>query len=265
MHNLTLKKIFPFLAIILVIVVAPWLAPNDPEKFLLSMRFTEPSLSYPLGTDQFGRCILSRLLYGFRITPLSAFTITIISLVIGCVIGLYSGYRKGIFDLIMGRIIESFFIFPALAIALVVAAILGNGMISIILSLTFVHWTEYARMSRNLLIKEKEKEYVKAAEMIGLSRTWVMYKHILPNIFPAIFAMIPYSMSWAILSFAGLSYLGLGAEVGSPEWGLMIAEGRTYMREYPMLIIAPGILIISTIIIITHFGEKFNYFSLIKT
>lgn len=238
------------------VALAPMMAPNDPESFALPLRLQGMSWSYPLGTDHMGRCVLSRLLYGFHVTPLSALLIVAISATVGSAIGLLSGYIGGITDLVVMRLVEGVFIFPAIGVALTISAVFGLGMKTMIIALGAVHWSEYARITRNLAVKEKQLTYILAAKTIGTSDARIVFRHILPNILNIILALVPYSMSWALLSFSGLSYLGLGASPGSMEWGLMIADGRSYMREFPMLVAAPGLLIVATVIVLNLLGDR---------
>lgn len=248
---------FLFLAVFcLFIVIAPYLAPNDPNAFSLPQRLLDPSITYPLGTDHMGRCVLSRLLHGFHVTPLAAFLIVAISATIGSIIGVLSGYIGGMVDQVLMRTVEGVFIFPAIAVALTISTALGLSMTTIIIALGAVHWAEYARMTRNMAVTEKERPYILAAQAIGAPSSRIMFVHILPNVVYVVLVLIPFSMSWAILSFSGLSYLGLGAEPGSTEWGLMIAEGRKHIRDHPVLVTAPGLLIASVVLLLNMFGDR---------
>lgn len=237
------------------IAFAPYLSPNDPTTTILSARLQGASLQYPLGTDHMGRCVLSRLLFGLHVTPVAAFVIVVISASIGSIIGLLSGYFGGFVDLIVMRFVEGVFVFPAIAIALTISATLGLGMNTMIIALGAVHWAEYARTIRNAAVVQKERTYVLGAKSIGTSRLRIIFRHIFPNVSGIIFVLVPVSMSWAILSFSGMSYLGLGAAPGTPEWGLMIAEGRIYMRDHPRLVIAPGLSIIGVVLVLNLIGD----------
>lgn len=238
------------------IAIAPLLAPNDPNGFSLPLRLQGISWQFPLGTDHMGRCVLSRLLYGFHVTPMAAFLIVVISVGIGCTLGLLSGYSGGFVDQGIMRLVDGIFVFPAIAIALTISAVLGLGMNAIIIALGAVHWAEYARITRNMAATEKQRTYIQAAKSIGTSPPRIMYRHILPNVVHVILVLIPFSMSGAILTFSGLSYLGLGAAPGSTEWGLMIAEGRVHMRDHPLLVAAPGLLIVVVVITLNMLGDR---------
>mgnify|MGYP000218169178 CR=1 FL=1 len=236
-------------------IAGPWIAPHDPNVIDLGNRLHGISAEYPLGTDHMGRCVLSRLIYAFRVTPLAAVLVVCLSATIGTAVGLLSGYAGGLTDSLIMRVVEGIFIFPAIAIALVLAAVLGLGMWAMVFSLAAVHWAEYARVVRNLTLAEKAKPYELAARAAGVGPIRIVLRHLLPNIAHPVVVLATFSLSWAILSFSGLSFLGLGAEPGTPEWGLMIAEGRIYMREYPMLILAPGLTIMITVIAFNTLGD----------
>ncbi len=244
-----------FGAVVLFIAVAPAFAPKDPDAFSLPDRLSGPSWQFPLGTDAMGRCMLSRLLAGFHVTPMAAFAIVLISATIGTVTGLMAGYLGGWIDVIIMRVVEGVFIFPAIGIALTASAVMGLGMASMSIALCMVHWTEYARLMRNVAMEQKQATYVLAARAVGASQWRVVLRHILPNTEHVIRALLPYSMSWALLSFSGLSFLGLGAAPGTADWGLMIAEGRPYMRQAPLLLAAPGLMIVSLVIVLNLLSD----------
>ena len=226
-----------------LVICGPWLAPNDPYHADILNRLSAPSLAYPLGTDAMGRCVLSRLLFGARLTTMAAVTVVVAAATVGTLVGLVAGYAGGLLDRMSMRIVEGISVLPALAVSLVVAGILGLSLTAVIIALAAVHWTEYARVVRNVTMVERSKPYVLAAEAIGAPGWRVVFRHLLPNIFGPLLVLAAYSLSWVILSFAGLSFLGLGVEPGTPEWGRMIAEARAYMRVHPRLVLAPGLTI----------------------
>ena len=236
-------------------IAGPLIAPHDPDVIQLSARLQGMSLEYPLGTDHMGRCVLSRLIHAFRVTPLAAVLVVALAAIVGTAVGLVSGYAGGTVDSLIMRAVEGIFIFPAIAIALVIAAVLGLGMWAMVISLAAVHWAEYARVVRNLTLAEKSKPYEMAARAVGVGPLRIVFRHLLPNIVHPVIVLATFSLSWAILSFSGLSFLGLGAEPGTPEWGLMIAEGRGYMRSHPVLILAPGLTIMATVIAFNALGD----------
>ena len=238
-----------------LVAAAPLLAPHDPYQVDFAHRLQPSSWSYPLGTDAFGRCLLSRLIHGFQVTPVAALAVVAVSAGLGTVLGMASGLVGGLPDRILMRVVEGVQVLPALALALIVGGVLGLGLWTVVLTLAAIHWTEYARLVRNLTMAERVRPYVRAAEALGARRRRVLASHILPNIAPAVLVMAAYSLSWAILSFAGLGFLGLGAEPGTPEWGLMIAESRSHLRAYPRLVIVPGLAIAATVIAVNILGD----------
>ena len=239
-------------------IAAPLLAPNDPQAVDFLGRLLPPSSTFPLGTDHMGRCVLSRLLHGLHVTPLAALVVVAIAAGAGTAIGLTAGLLGGLFDRIAMRLVDAILIFPAFAVALAVSGVLGIGLWSIVVALASVHWADYARLSRNLAIVEREKPYLQAAQALGVGPGALMRRHLLPSATPHLVVLATYSLSWAILSFAGLSFLGLGAEPGTPEWGLMIAEARHHMRAHPLLIAAPGLAIVFLVLALNLLGDALS-------
>ena len=243
------------LAVIVAVLLLPLIAPNDPYQAQFLYRLKDPSWAYPLGTDALGRCVLSRLIYGAQLTTASALLVVICASALGSLIGAFAGMAGGLIDRLLMRFCEGMSVFPALAICMIIAGVLGLGLKAVIIALIAVHWTEYARVVRNAVIVERTKPYVMAAVALGAHRHRITQRHIFPNIIGPLLTLAAYSMSWAILSFAGLSFLGLGVEPGTPEWGLMIAESRNYLRDYPRLVLAPGLTIAAFVVSINLFGD----------
>ncbi len=243
------------LGVIFAVLLLPLIAPNDPYQAQFLYRLKAPSWAYPLGTDALGRCVLSRLIYGAQLTTASALLVVICASALGSLIGAFAGMAGGLIDRLLMRFCEGMSVFPALAICMIIAGILGLGLKAVIIALIAVHWTEYARVVRNAVIVERSKPYVMAAVALGARRRRITQRHIFPNIIGPLLTLAAYSMSWAILSFAGLSFLGLGVEPGTPEWGLMIAESRNYLRDYPRLVLAPGLTIAAFVVSINLLGD----------
>ncbi len=243
------------LGIAVVGAAVPWLAPHDPQAVDFLGRLQPPSATFPLGTDHMGRCVLSRLLHGLHVTPLAALVVVAVAAAVGTAIGLTAGLVGGRLDQFAMRVVDAVLIFPAFAVALAVSGILGIGLWSIVLALAGVHWADYARLSRNLAVVERGQAYVRAAEALGVSFGGVLVRRLLPAAVPHLVVLATYSLSWAILSFAGLSFLGLGAEPGTAEWGLMIAEARHHMRAHPLLIAAPGLAIVTVVLGLNLLGD----------
>lgn len=242
-------------ALAALVILGPYLAPHDPYHADILNRLSSPSLEYPLGTDAMGRCVLSRLFHGAQLTTLAALLAVLAAGAIGTAVGLAAGHAGGILDRGVMRLAEGVSVLPALAVSLVVAGTLGLGLVAVIVSLVAVHWTEYARVVRNVTVIERSKPYIMAAEAIGAEGWRVMLRHLLPNMVAPLLVLGAYSMSWVILSFAGMSFLGLGVEPGTPEWGRMIAEARNHMRVHPRLVLAPGLTIMAFVIFINLLAD----------
>lgn len=243
------------LAVLLVVVAAPWLAPHDPARADILNRLAGPSWDYPLGTDTMGRCLFSRLLYGARLTISAALLVVVSASALGTAVGLLAGYAGGAADRLLMRLVEGVSILPALAVSLVIAGVLGLSLTSVLIALTAVHWTEYARVVRNMTVVERAKPYVMAAHAIGTPGHGIVLRHLLPNVGGPLLVLGAYSLSWVILAFAGLSFLGLGVEPGTAEWGRMIAEARSHMRSHPRLVLAPGLTIMAFVILVNLLGD----------
>lgn len=241
---------FAAAALLALLLGGPWLATNDPYSADILNRLMPPSLAYPLGTDAMGRCVLSRLLFGARLTTMAAAAVVVAAASVGTLVGLVAGYAGGALDRVSMRIVEGISVLPALAVSLVLAGILGLSLTAAIIALAAVHWTEYARVVRNVTMVERARPYVMAAQAIGAPGWRVIFRHLLPNILAPLLVLSASSLSWVILSFAGLSFLGLGVEPGTPEWGRMIAEARPYMRVQPRLVLAPGLTIMGFVILV---------------
>ncbi|MBJ3776014.1 ABC transporter permease [Acuticoccus mangrovi] len=243
------------LAMALLVVVAPALAPYDPSATRFLDRLEGPSLAHPLGTDPLGRDTLSRLLTGFGHTPVAAAAVVALSLLIGAAVGLVSGLAGGAVDRVLMRLCEGVLTVPALAVALIVAGVLGVSLTAVVIGLSAVHWAEYARVIRNMTLAERARTHVTAAVALGAHPVRIALRHVAPALFGPVLALAAFSFAWAVLSFAGLSFLGLGSPPGSPEWGAMIAEARTHMRSHPLLVVAPGLAIAGLVLAANLAGD----------
>lgn len=254
------NKSFVFFSILALILVsisagAPYLAPNDPLKSNLAQALQGRSAEYPLGTDQLGRCLLSRLLYGAETSLKMTFLLVTIVVVIGTAIGTAAGYMGRRVDTLIMRISDVFLAFPSLVFAIAIAGMLGASLINVIIALAAVSWTKYTRVSRSLVMAAKEKEYILAAEMGGAKQYQVILKYILPNISPTLIVMAAMDIGVMMLEISALSFLGLGAQPPTPEWGYMLSEGRNYMQTEPWLMIYPGMAIFTTVMIFNLLGD----------
>lgn len=241
----------------LVAIFAPQLSPNDPTKACLDDRLISPftESKYPFGTDHLGRCVLSRLLYGTRISLAVGVIVVSISATVGITLGVVSGYYGGIADAVIMRLVDSTLAFPSIFLAVTIAGLLGQGIISVMIALVAVDWTTYARIARGLVLSLKEKEFVESARSLGATDRYIMARHILPNIAGPIIVVATLSMAYVILSAAALSFLGFGVQPPTPEWGAMLNAGRVYMRIDPHLTIFPGLAIMSMVLAFNLLGD----------
>ncbi len=238
-------------------VFAPQLSPNNPTTACLGDRLISPLTvpEYPLGTDHLGRCILSRLLYGARISLMVGITVVGISAAIGITLGVISGYYGGVIDAVIMRFVDATLSFPSIFLAVTIAGLLGRGLPSVIIALIVVDWTAYARIARGSVLSLKEKEFVESARSLGARDYFIMTRHILPNIIGPVIVMATLGMAYVILSAAALSFLGFGPQPPTPEWGAMLNAGRVYMRTQPYLTIIPGLAIMILVLAFNLLGD----------
>lgn len=242
----------------LLSIMAPWIAPHDPVQVNLAIKLQSPSWDYPLGTDQLGRCNLSRLLYGSLISLGFASLIFISSLLIGLLIGTFAGYKGGIIDQVLMRFCEGVMAFPTLVLVLGLVGILGPGLPQVILAMIMVQWVYYARMFRGMVLSLRERNFITAAKISGSSQWTIIGRHIVPNVLPPIVVMGTLEIGWAIMDIAAMSFLGLGVQPPSPEWGSMIHEGKSYIRSNPELMLYPGIMILIIVVTFNILGEALS-------
>lgn len=240
---------------ILAAIFAPWIAPHDPLYVDVTIKLRGPSLAYPLGTDQLGRCILSRLLWGSRYSLSYSFSVLIITILIGVPLGLVAGYVGGKTDTFIMRIIDVFMAMPAFIIALAIAGTLGASGENLVLAMTIVFWAEYARLSRALTLQVKEQNYVLALKAGGCNNLQIVFKHVLKNIAPSIISLATIEVGGIILSIAGFSFIGLGVQAPTPEWGIMLSDSKSYIQTYPRLMFIPGIVVMIVVLSFNLLGE----------
>ncbi|RQH01782.1 nickel transporter permease [Natrarchaeobius oligotrophus] len=228
--------------VVLVAIVGPALV-GDPNAGALSNRLQPPSTAHPLGTDPLGRDVLTRLVHGARITLAVAVAITLVRLVIGFVVGLVAGLCGGLVDEALMRVVDFLLAFPGIVLALVIAGILGPSLRNVLLALAVVGWASYARVVRSSVLSVREEPFVDAAKLAGISRVRLIRTHFVPNVAGPVVVLATLDLGGVVLAAAGLSFLGLGAQPPTPEWGAMVADGADYLRSAPWLVNAPGIAI----------------------
>jgi peptide/nickel transport system permease protein len=240
---------------ILAALFAGYIAPHNPEKANLELRLKEPCKEFPLGTDDLGRCILSRIIFGARVSLSVGLLVVSSSLALGLAIGTLSGYYGGWVDEIVMRVVDAFLAFPSLLLALGIAGLFGAGFMNMVIALIVVDWASYARLARSSVIAVKEQEYIKAAKGLGAGDLHVILRHVIPNVISPLIVMATMGMGYVILSAAGLSFLGFGVQSPIPEWGSMLSEGKIYIRSAPYVMIFPGLAIMLAVLAFNYLGD----------
>ncbi len=240
--------------LVLAAVTAPIVAPYDPNAMDYDM-IGEPSWAHPLGTDDLGRDLLSRLIYGTRISMFVGISTVAISLLIGIVLGVVGGYYGGWFDAIIMRYIDLQWAFPNFIIAVYLVAVFGTGLSNVIVAISLAFIDDFARIARGMVLTIREEQYVDAARTVGASDSRIMWRHILPNAMAPIIVQATVSVSYAILAEAGLSFLGLGVESSTPTWGLILADARSFISRAWWLGFYPGLFIMITVLSVNFLGD----------
>ena len=243
---------------ILAALFAPWLAPHDPIAQNLGQRLQPPCWTYPLGTDDLGRCVLSRMIHATRISLRIGILVVGITAISGSIVGLFSGYTGGITDELIMRVTDVFLAFPGIVLALVVAGVLGPGLTNAMLALALIGWAGYARLVRGCVLSAREKTFVEATQVLGAGHVYIMFRHILPEVLGPVLVMATLGMGWTILSAAALSFLGLGAQPPVAEWGAMLSSGRPYLRTAWHLSTFPGLAIMVIVLAFNFLGDGLN-------
>ena len=250
----TLGILFTVFFVILAIF-AEYLTPYDPVKMDMAQKFIPPGLQHPFGTDHMGRDILSRVILGSRVSLVTAGSAVLISAAFGTVLGMVSGYVGGIADVLIMRLVDVMLAFPAIVFALAISTLLGKGQMNLLIAICFVQWTRYARVARGEALMFKNSEYIQAARAIGNSGFKILTGYVLPHVVPKIVILISLDIGSIILYCASLSFLGLGAQPPSPDWGVMISEGKDYMQYAPWMTVFPGLAIAMSALAFNMLGD----------
>jgi len=248
-----------FGAVIVVLVLlcgllAPVIAPYDPLQ-ISADTLSPPSSAHLLGTDDLGRDILSRMLHGARVTPLVGIAPVVISAAVGVVLGLLAGFSRGLVDNAIMRFIDVLLAFPGIVLAIAIVAVLGPGLGNAMIAVGIAGVPIFARVVRGLVLVEREKEYVGAARLCGARLPRLIFVEVLPNIAASVLVLSTVSVATAILSTAGLSFLGLGAQAPQPEWGAMLSQGRNYLTDQWWIATFPGLAIAIAVLGINLLGD----------
>ena len=252
---MVLAGVFFALVVIALALFAPSLAPQPPDEQNFDLVESAPGAKALFGTDRFGRDVLSRVIYGSRISLYVAVVSISLAMLVGGALGLAAGYLGGAWDNAINRVMDVFFSIPGLLLAVGIAAMRGPGVNSAVVAISIVYTPLFARVMRGPVLAEREKEYVEAIRALGATRLVVALKHVLPNVISPFVVQGTVALSQAILIEASLSYLGLSAQPPVPSWGNMLNEGRTYLETAPWISVFPGIAIMVTVLAFNLMGD----------
>jgi peptide/nickel transport system permease protein len=221
-------------------VAGPWIIPSDPNAQQLALRLAGPSWSHPFGLDELGRDILARLAVGARVSLLVGLVVVSVSATVGVLVGAVAGYRGGLVDDALGRMMDVLLAFPGMLLAIALVAVLGPSIGHVVLALGVIGWVGYARLVRGQVLKIREFDYVQAARALGAPSLRILVRHVLPPTLAVVTVQATLGMAGAVLAEASLSFLGLGVQPPTPSWGAMLDAGRSHLLDAPHLAIAPG-------------------------
>ncbi|CAI8931271.1 MULTISPECIES: ABC transporter permease [Pseudomonas] len=254
------NKLFVFGALLLLLIIlaaifAPWLAPYEPNKIVFSQKLLAPNWAHWMGTDEFGRDILSRVLYGARTSLIIGVSVTLIAMLIGIPIGLVSGYFGGRVDTLLMRLSDVFLAFPPLLLPIAITAALGSGLANAMLALAVSWFPWYARIMRGAVVRVRSETYIHAARSMGVSHGRILLRHVLPNATTPVIVQGSMDFGYTILAAASLSFIGLGAKPPMVEWGLMAAASRSQLLENPWTVLFPGVAIFVLVLAVNLVGD----------
>lgn len=247
-----------FLAVLFICfaLFASYLAPYDPLETFYDHMLEPPSAQFPFGTDQLGRDLFSRILYGGKTSLLIAFAVTGIVAFVGILVGTAAGYVGGVFDGLLMRISDMLMAFPGTIFTIALVSFIGIGLQNLILAMSLTGWTSYARISRSLVLSIKNNVYIEQARLGGAGSWKILTHYMIPNILPSLLVNISQDIGSKLLTIAGLSLLGLGSPPPTPEWGFMLSEGKNYMYSSPWMLLFPGLVILLNVVIFNLLGDS---------
>ena len=241
--------------LLLITIFAKDICPYDPYAQDLSQAMQPPSATHPMGTDTYGRDMLSRVLIGAQTSISSTFALVAIITVFGTIVGIFCGYYGGVVDSVMMRISDICLAFPGLVFAMAVAAILNGGVQNAVIALALISWPKYSRIARSQTLSMKSLPYMQAAQLAGDSALQMIFRHVLPNIVGPILVTSMLDIGTMMMEIAGLSFLGLGAQPPVAEWGSMMSSGRSMLQTYPWIVLSPGLAIFVSVVIFNLLGD----------
>jgi ABC-type dipeptide/oligopeptide/nickel transport system permease subunit len=254
-HPLALASLIYLCGVVAVALAAPWIAPyrydaQNPEAVL-----QPPSAQHLLGTDELGRDVFSRLIYGARVSLTVVVQVELLEVLIGVTLGLLAGYFRGRVDTFIMRFTDMMFAFPDILLAILIVAILGPGLHNVFIALALTGWPSMARVVRSQTLALREREFVEAARAVGMSHVRILWRHILPNLLPTVVVAVTVNAAGVVLAESALSFLGLGAQPPTPSWGRMIDDARQLMRSHPMLLVYPALMLSLTVMALNFLGD----------
>ena len=254
------NKVFWVAAALLLLIglaalLGPWMGLPDPQEVNLAAKLLPPSAGHLLGTDHLGRDVLSRLIFGSRVSLGSVFLILLLIVTFSTFAGSVAGFFGGVLDSAIMRTCDVFLTFPTIILAMFFVAVLGTGLTNVIVAIFFTHWAWYARIVRGIVISLKNREFVLAARVAGTSRWRIVARHILPALAPQLLVLSTLDIGHMMLHVAGLSFLGLGVQPPMPEWGSMINDARQYLWTQPQLLLYPGLAIFVSVMAFNLLGD----------
>ena len=245
----------PLVLIVIVALLAPWAAPYAPDEIHTNWRLYPPNEYFLLGTDELGRDLLSRIMYGAQISLQVGLFSVALALSVGTLIGLVAGFYGGLLDNVLMRIMDVLFAFPAILLAIGIMAMLGASATNVVIAIAVVYAPSFARLTRASVLSLREQEFVLATRVLGLSNTRIMFRHIVPNLIAPLLVQTTFSLSTAILTEAALSFLGLGTPPPAPSWGGMLSASRRYVELAPWTAVFPGLAIMLLVLAFNLFGD----------
>lgn len=254
--KLGMLSLLIILTVMIIGILAPVIAPNDPTMVDVKIKLMGMSMKYPFGTDQLGRCVFSRIIYGIRTTVFLSIATMIITIAIGTILGIISGFFRGWIDEIIMRICDIMLSFPSEVMILAIVGIMGIGITNIIIANIIAKWAWYTRMIRGVVIQYTEKNYIKFAKVSGCSTFHIIKKHLIPGAMGEIGVLASLDTGWVILNISALSFLGLGVQAPTAEWGMMLSEAKNIMTIYPEQMLPAGLAILLVVASFNFLGDS---------
>jgi peptide/nickel transport system permease protein len=243
------------LALVLLALAGPVVAPYDPNTGDIMANLAPPSASHLLGTDLYGRDMLTRIIYGARVALSVSVAVVVVALVVGALCGLAAGYYGGVVETLLMRVVDVVIAFPSIVLVIAVLAVISPGLFTIFVAIAVVDWTTYARLFHGQVLSVRERDYVEACRAVGMSSPRILMRHVLPNVASAALVYATLDVTQVILAVSGLSFLGLGVQPPTPEWGYMINEGRSLIYTSWWISTFPGIAVILTTLAFSVLGD----------